>query len=106
MSQVTQTNADLGVRTKENVFARLRNILADVLVVDVARITTDTDLEEDLGTESIDFVDLSFRVEEEFGISFRVDELRSSDNPRKYTVDLLADYIVNSFTSKSRLVVG
>ena len=100
MSQVTEiySIAD-AVRTKANVFETLRKILADVLVADVMLITRDADLEQDLGAESIDFVDLSFRVEEEFGITFRLEEFRSSGNPRKYTVELLADYIVRSLAS-------
>ena len=106
MSQVTEIYSDVKFTAKDTVFEKLRNILADVLVVDANKITKDVDLENDLGAESIDFVDLSFRVEEEFGISFRLEELRSAGDRRKYTVGLLVDYIVRLLDSAPAEAAG
>jgi acyl carrier protein len=47
---------------------RVRAVIADALYVDVADVTKDSLLMKDLGAESIDFLDIMFRLEKEFGI--------------------------------------
>ena len=56
----------------DDVFARLAGIVGDALRVDVARITPETNLIVDLNAESIDLVDIRFRMEEAFG--FRIEQ--------------------------------
>jgi acyl carrier protein len=51
-----------------DVFAELRAIVVETLGVDEALVTPEAALIEDLGAESIDFIDLAFRVEKAFGI--------------------------------------
>ena len=52
----------------ESVFPKVREIIADVLVIDEETITLPSRLITDLGAESIDFLDLVFQLEKEFGI--------------------------------------
>lgn len=50
------------------VYSKVREIIADVLVIDEADVALDRRLIADLGAESIDFLDLVFQLEKEFGI--------------------------------------
>jgi acyl carrier protein len=52
----------------ENVFPKVREIIADVLVIDESDISLQSRLIVDLGAESIDFLDLVFQLEKEFDI--------------------------------------
>lgn len=50
------------------VYPKVREIIADVLVIDEEEISLNSSLIEDLGAESIDFLDLVFQLEKEFKI--------------------------------------
>ncbi|MBA2650607.1 MAG: acyl carrier protein [Legionella sp.] len=50
------------------VYPKVREIIADVLVIDEADIALNSRLITDLGAESIDFLDLVFQLEKEFKI--------------------------------------
>lgn len=52
----------------ESVFPNVREIVADVLVLDEDEVNLDSRLIADLGAESIDFLDLVFQLEREFDI--------------------------------------
>ena len=52
----------------ESVFPKVREIIADVLVIDEANVSLKSRLITDLGAESIDFLDLVFQLEKEFGV--------------------------------------
>ncbi|STX27780.1 acyl carrier protein [Legionella beliardensis] len=52
----------------ESVYPKVREIIADVLVIDEDEINLNSRLITDLGAESIDFLDLVFQLEKEFGI--------------------------------------
>jgi acyl carrier protein len=81
--------------SESSVYASIREILADVLCIEKERITPDADIAGDLGAESIDFVDLSFRVEQQFGITFEPEDLRASANgSRRYPVQLVVDFVL------------
>lgn len=54
--------------TVENVFPKVQEIIADVLVIDTDDITLGSRLIADLGAESIDFLDLVFQIEKEYSI--------------------------------------
>src|SRR3990167_9697598 len=51
-----------------SVYPKVREIIADVLVIDEEEIGLDNRLIADLGAESIDFLDLIFQLEKEFNI--------------------------------------
>jgi acyl carrier protein len=51
-----------------DVYPKVREIIADVLVIDQEEIALNSRLITDLGAESIDFLDLVFQLEKEFKI--------------------------------------
>lgn len=51
-----------------DVFPKVREIVADVLVIDKEDVSITSRLINDLGAESIDFLDLVFQLEKEFKI--------------------------------------
>lgn len=54
---------------------RVATIVAEALNVPVDRVTPSASLIDDLGAESIDFIDILFRVETAFDIKIRENEL-------------------------------
>ncbi|KTC97883.1 acyl carrier protein [Legionella geestiana] len=52
----------------ESVYPKVREIIADVLVIDEDEVSLQSRLIADLGAESIDFLDLVFQLEKAFGI--------------------------------------
>lgn len=50
------------------VYPKVREIIADVLVIDEEEVSLNSRLIGDLGAESIDFLDLVFQLEKEFKI--------------------------------------
>ena len=59
----------------EEIHARVARVLADVLNADDDDVTPGATLQGDLGAESIDFMDIMFRLEREFNIRVQEDEL-------------------------------
>src|SRR5690606_38358555 len=49
-------------------FEKIQNVIADALYVDKEEVTREANLMKDLGAESIDFLDIIFRLEKEFDI--------------------------------------
>jgi acyl carrier protein len=54
---------------------RVARVLAETLYADEADVKPEATLQGDLGAESIDFLDIAFRLEREFGIRIPPDEL-------------------------------
>jgi acyl carrier protein len=65
--------------TSEEIFDKVRETLVDALGVDEEEVTLDSRLEADLGAESIDFLDMVFRLEKNFGIKIPRGELFPED---------------------------
>jgi acyl carrier protein len=65
--------------TKEEVFDKVRTSLVDALGVDDDEVTADATMVGDLGAESIDFLDIVFRLEKAFGIEIPRSELFPED---------------------------
>src|SRR4051794_14880852 len=61
--------------TQEEIFEKVQATLVDALGVDEEDITRDATLQGDLGAESIDFLDIVFRLERNFGIKIPRGEL-------------------------------
>ena len=61
--------------TSEEVFAKVQTALIDALGVDDDEVTPGATLVGDLGAESIDFLDIVFRLEKAFGISIPREDL-------------------------------
>ena len=52
--------------TRDEVYAKVQGVLVDALGVDAEEVTPTATLREDLGAESIDFLDIVFRLEKAF----------------------------------------
>ena len=61
--------------TQEEIFDKVRETLVDALGVDDDEVTPEATLIEDLGAESIDFLDIVFRLERNFDIKIPRGEL-------------------------------
>jgi acyl carrier protein len=62
-------------QSRDEIFSKVQGVLADALGVDEEEVTPEASLREDLGAESIDFLDISFRLEKAFGIKIPRGEL-------------------------------
>ena len=61
--------------SRDEIFTKVQGVLADALGVDEEEVTPAASLRQDLGAESIDFLDISFRLEKAFGIKIPRGEL-------------------------------
>ncbi len=61
--------------TREQILQEIQGVLVDALGVDDEEVTPDATLMADLGAESIDFLDIVFRMEKAFGIKIPREEL-------------------------------
>jgi acyl carrier protein len=65
--------------SSEEIFEKVREALIDALGVDDDEVTPEATLVGDLGAESIDFLDIVFRLEKTFGISIPREDLSPED---------------------------
>ena len=65
--------------TKEEIFSKVQTALVDALGVDEDEVTPEATLIGDLGAESIDFLDIVFRLEKAFDIKIERGELFPED---------------------------
>lgn len=61
--------------TREDIFDKVRDVLVDALAVDEEDVKLDSTLTKDLGAESIDFLDIVFKLEQAFGFKIGQGEL-------------------------------
>jgi acyl carrier protein len=61
--------------TQEEIYTKVSSTLVEALNVDEEEISPNSTLQGDLGAESIDFLDIVFRLEREFGIKIPRGEL-------------------------------
>ena len=75
--------------SQEEIFDKVRAALVDALGVDEEEVTPSATLVGDLGAESIDFLDIVFRLEKAFDIKIPRGELFPEDvlNNAQYTAD-------------------
>jgi acyl carrier protein len=61
--------------SRDEIIQKVQEVLVDALVVDDDEVTMEATLMGDLGAESIDFLDIVFRLEKAFGIKIPREEL-------------------------------
>ena len=61
--------------SRDEIFEQVQEVLIDALGVDDDEVTIEATLMGDLGAESIDFLDIVFRLEKTFGIKIPREEL-------------------------------
>jgi acyl carrier protein len=54
--------------SRDEIYAKVQGVLVDALGVDAEEVTPKATLREDLGAESIDFLDIVFRLEKAFTV--------------------------------------
>ena len=73
---------------RQEIISKVRKILSAELAVDIERIVTESELVNDLGSDSLYLVEVAIALEEEFNI-----EIPDSDLERFTTVGAIVDYI-------------
>lgn len=71
------------------VLEKLKSVIADQLGVDEDIVTMDTSFQDDLGVDSLDVVELTMAMEEEFGL----EEMSEEDLAQVFTVGDLVRYL-------------
>ncbi len=66
--------------SRDEIMRQVQEVLVDALGVDDDEVTTEATLMGDLGAESIDFLDIVFRLEKVFGIKIPREELFPAEN--------------------------
>jgi acyl carrier protein len=61
--------------THDDIFAKVRRVLVEALSVEEDEVSPTSRLKADLGAESIDFLDIVFRLEKEFKVTIPREEL-------------------------------
>jgi acyl carrier protein len=61
--------------THDEIFSKVRDVLVDALAVDEDEVTPTAALTTDLGAESIDFLDIVFKLEQAFNFKIAQGEL-------------------------------
>jgi acyl carrier protein len=61
--------------SQDEIFEKVKSLMVDALSVDDDQVTPTARLQADLGAESIDFLDIVFRLEREFGVKIDRNEL-------------------------------
>jgi acyl carrier protein len=84
--------------SKEEVFDKVREALVDALGVDDGDVVPGATMVGDLGAESIDFLDIVFKLEKGFGIQIPRDELFPDD------ILTNAEYVQNGKVTADGLV--
>jgi acyl carrier protein len=85
----------------EQILSELRRIVADVVCVDANDVSPDSRIVLDLGAESIDLLDLRFRIERAFGLRITNEELAALVGPdvtrerfqQQFTVRAVGEYV-------------
>lgn len=65
--------------TRDEIFSKVQAVLVDALSVDDDEVTEQATLSGDLGAESIDYLDIAFRLEKAFNIKIPQGELLPQD---------------------------
>jgi acyl carrier protein len=58
----------MATMSRDEIYKKVQAVLVDALGVDEDEVTPDAVIRDDLGAESIDFLDIMFRLEKAFGI--------------------------------------
>ncbi len=65
----------MAVPSRDEIFEKVKDVLENALGADPEDVTMEATLIGDLGAESIDFLDISFKLEQEFSIKIDQGEL-------------------------------
>ena len=72
----------------DELFARMKKLIADKLEIDEGKITMDSSFRQDLGADSLDTYELVYAIEEELGITIP-DEKANEFNTVRDALDFI-----------------
>ncbi len=81
--------------TKEEITGIIKTFLIEEFEIDEAKIVPTAHLKDDLGLESLDFVDIAVIVQKEFGLTLKGEEMTAIR-----TLNDLYEYIFNCVNKK------
>jgi acyl carrier protein len=81
--------------TKEDITRIINNFLIEEFEINENKITPNAHLKDDLGLESLDFVDIAVIVQKEFGITLKGEEMTAISS-----LGDLYDYIFTTINKK------
>ena len=76
--------------SRDEVFERIREVLAERLSVEESDITEEANFQEDLGADSLDLVEMIMELEDQFGI-----KIPDEDAQKIQTVGQAVDYVTS-----------
>ena len=82
--------------SNEEIFSTVQGIISQALRIDISKIRPEARIFTDLEAESIDILDIGFRIEEAFGFKISDDDIK-----RQIGEDLTAAEIEEQFTVES-----
>ena len=74
--------------TRQEIEEKVRNFLIEDLEIDEEKIADDAKLKDDMGIDSLDFVDIVVNVEKNFGFKIKPEEMAGVTTLRQF-----CDYI-------------
>jgi acyl carrier protein len=80
---------------RKEIEAKVREFLIEDLEIDEEKITNDAKLKEDMGIDSLDFVDIVVIVEKKFGFKIRPEEMANVTTLKDF-----CDYIEKKVNAK------
>ena len=89
--------------TQDEIFEKVREVLVEALSLDEEEVTPDAVVRDDLGAESIDFLDIQFRLEKAFDIKIPKGDMMPEDlqnNPDYVQDGKLTDPGINELKSR------
>ena len=92
----------------DKIFAIVRDIIVEALRIDPSKVEPDARFFIDLGAESIDVLDIRFRIEAAFGFKISDGEVRrhigedltAEEIEEKFTVESLLEYVMERLAEK------
>jgi acyl carrier protein len=81
--------------TREDITKIINNFLIEEFEIEEKQISTEAHLKNDLGLESLDFVDIAVIVQKEFAITLKGEEMTAIS-----TLQDLYEYIFNTINKK------
>jgi len=94
--------------TDDKIFTIIQDIIVEALRIDPSKVEPDARFIVDLGAESIDVLDIRFRIEAAFGFKISDDEvirhigedLTAEEIEEKFTVESLLEYVKERLSEK------